>query len=36
MLCKACNVALGVLGDDAESIRRVLDYLTVPRLEEAV
>ena len=36
MLCKACNVALGVLGDDEGSIRRVLEYLTTPWLEEAV
>jgi len=36
MLCQGCNVALGILGDDEESIRRVLDYLTTPRLMEVV
>jgi hypothetical protein len=28
LLCHGCNVALGILGDNAEAIRRVLAYLT--------
>jgi hypothetical protein len=36
MLCKACNVALGVLGDDVESLERVVEYLTQPDLVEVV
>jgi hypothetical protein len=36
MLCKACNVALGVLGDDVESLQRVIEYLTQPDLSEVV
>jgi len=27
LLCNQCNRGLGLLGDSAESIRRVLDYL---------
>lgn len=27
LLCDTCNKALGMLGDDAEGIRRALDYL---------
>lgn len=36
LLCKGCNVALGVLGDNEESIRRVLDYVSTPRMQEVV
>jgi hypothetical protein len=36
MLCKGCNVALGVLGDSPEALRRVLDYVTQDSLLEVV
>jgi hypothetical protein len=31
LLCSACNKGLGLLGDDAESLRRALEYLERPR-----
>jgi Pyruvate/2-oxoacid:ferredoxin oxidoreductase delta subunit len=35
LLCKGCNVAIGVLGD-ASGIQRALDYLSKPQLLEVV
>ncbi len=31
LLCRACNVALGNLGDTAEGLQRALDYLSGPQ-----